>query len=163
MVKAELNYNPYLLETNISFNGQLPRINSLVEKYRGEILQDWIRKIPKIFYDEMNGYDFELEFSGTKSEYEDLKKAFHEAGVTDDMVRLFHKNELDCRKVKTDKIDELLQWFRINSNRKFDFEAFINQGEEVFNSDYVCILLNGRTSMSEMAGDYKVSFENIII
>ena len=32
MVKAELSYNPYLLETKIKFNGEKPRINSLVEK-----------------------------------------------------------------------------------------------------------------------------------
>lgn len=34
MVKVELNYNPYLLETSIKFNGQEPRINSLVEKFQ---------------------------------------------------------------------------------------------------------------------------------
>ena len=73
MVKAELSYNPYLLETKITFNGQEPRINSLVEKYQQETLQNWVRRIPSIFYDEMNGYDFELEFSGTKLEYEDLE------------------------------------------------------------------------------------------
>lgn len=161
MVKAELSYNPYLLETNIKFNGQEPHINSLVEKYHKEILQDWIGKVPSIFYDEMNGYDFELEFSGTKLEYEDLRKAFNEAGVTNDMVCLFHKNELDGRKAKTNKIDELLQWFRVNSNRKFDFNAFMNSNEELFNSNYVCILLNGRVSISELFGEYKVSMENI--
>lgn len=161
MVKAELSYNPYLMETNIKFNGQKPHINSLVEKYQQEILQDWIEKIPTIFYDEMNGYDFELEFSGTKSEYEDLRNAFTEAGVTNDMVRLFHKNELDDRKTKTDKIDKLLQWFQDNPNRKFDFHTFMNTNEELFNGNYVCVLLNGRASMSEVFGEYKVSLENI--
>ena len=62
MVRAELIYNPYLLETEVRFNGNPPRINSLVEKYKGEKLQTWISEIPSIFYDEMNGYDFELEF-----------------------------------------------------------------------------------------------------
>ena len=48
MVQAELIYNPYLLETEVRFNGQLPRINSLVEKYQGEKLQTWISEIPSI-------------------------------------------------------------------------------------------------------------------
>ena len=61
MVSAELVYNPYLLETEVLFNGNPPRINSLVEKYQTEKLQNWINQIPAIFYDEMNGYDFELE------------------------------------------------------------------------------------------------------
>ena len=39
MVRAELVYNPYLLETEVLFDGKPPRINSLVEKYQGEKLQ----------------------------------------------------------------------------------------------------------------------------
>lgn len=81
MIRAELSYNPYLLETNILFNGEPPRINSLVEKYQGQKLQEWIDKIPAIFYNEMNGYDFELDFSGTELDFEELKHAFLQAGV----------------------------------------------------------------------------------
>lgn len=161
MVKAELSYNPYLLETKIKFNGQEPRINSLVEKYQHETLQNWIMKIPSIFYDEMNGYDFELEFSGTKLEFEDLEKAFVNAGVTKDMVRLFHKNELDCRISKADKIDVLLKWFTDNPSRKFDYDAFMEENVELFNSDYVCVMLNGSSSEYELSVEYVVSLENI--
>ncbi len=161
MVKAELSYNPYLLETKIRFNGQEPRINSLVEKYQHETLQNWVKKIPSIFYDEMNGYDFELEFSGTKLEYQTLINAFIDAGVTDDMVRLFHKNELDCRKSKTDKIDGLLEWLKANPNRKFDFKGFEEQHRELFNGDYICVMLNGSVATQELFEEYKVSLEII--
>lgn len=161
MVKVELSYNPYLLETKITFNGQEPRINSLVEKYQQETLQNWVRRIPSIFYDEMNGYDFELEFSGTKLEYEDLEVALADAGVTSNMVRLFHKNELDCRLSKTEKIDELLKWFEENPNRKFDFTAFKEENKELFEGDYVCVLLNGPSGAHELTVKYEVSIENI--
>ena len=70
MAKVELKYNPYLVETEIIFNGIKPRINSLVEKYQHESLQFWVRKVPYIFHDEMNGYDFDLEFSGTNTDFE---------------------------------------------------------------------------------------------
>lgn len=33
MVKTELEYNPYIQETKVRFNGKNPRINSLIEKY----------------------------------------------------------------------------------------------------------------------------------
>ncbi len=59
MVKAELRYNPYALKTEVRFNGRKPRINSLVEKYIGGSLEDWIDKVPGIFAGEMNGYGFE--------------------------------------------------------------------------------------------------------
>ena len=102
MVKAELNYNPYLLETSIKFNGQEPRINSLVEKFQDGPLQSWVHRIPEIFCDEMNGYDFELEFSGTERDYQEVVHAFREKGITDESVRIFHKNELDERSKKVE-------------------------------------------------------------
>lgn len=91
MINAELSYNPYLMETQIRFNGQAPRVNSLVEKYQDMNLQGWINKIPKIFYDEMNGFYFELDFSGTQLDYEDLCNAFRRIWITEESVPIVHK------------------------------------------------------------------------
>lgn len=44
MVKTELSYNPYLLETIVKFNRKKPRLNSLVGKYQDGKLQDWIKR-----------------------------------------------------------------------------------------------------------------------
>lgn len=161
MVKVELSYNPYLLETGIKFNGKKPRVNSHVEKYNKGILQNWINKIPDIFYDEMNGYDFDLEFSGTKLEYEYLKDSFINANVNEELVRLFHKNELDNRKVKVDKIDILLEWLNNNRNRKFDYDSFISFYDEFFSSDYSCIMVNGNIKSEELFNDHNVSMEYV--
>ena len=76
MIKTELDYNPYLLETKIKFNNNKPRINSLVEKHIGSSLQSWVKDVPTIFRDEMNGYDFEFYFSGTDLEFNELKTIF---------------------------------------------------------------------------------------
>ena len=73
MIHAELIHNPYLLQTSVSFNGQPPRINSQVEKYEHTMLKEWIDRIPQIFYDEMNGYDFDFNFVGTKSDFLSLQ------------------------------------------------------------------------------------------
>ncbi len=89
MVKVELNYNPYLFETIVRFNGEEPMINSLVEKYKTEKLQQWVNQVPSIFYDEMNGFDFDLEFSGTESDFLGLKKSFLTAGISESDVRFF--------------------------------------------------------------------------
>ena len=87
--------------------------------------------------------------------------ALADAGVTSNMVRLFHKNELDCRLSKTEKIDELLKWFEENPNRKFDFTAFKEENKELFDGDYVCVLLNGPSGAHELTVKYEVSIENI--
>lgn len=143
MVKAELEYNPYLLETIIKFNGQKPRINSLVEKYESGALREWIDKVPKIFYDEMNGYDFELEFTGTEREFIELKEVFRKKGVTEDQVRIFHKSTIASRKEKTQKLEELLQWLSNNRNAHFDYDQFEHDNKELFEGMYPFIVMNG--------------------
>lgn len=143
MVKAELSYNPYMLETEIKFNGQSPRINSLVEKYQDSMLQDWIDTLPEIFHDEMNGYDFELEFSGTSRDFNELQKSFEQAAVSEEEVVLFHKNELEDREVKLQRIEALLDWLADNPNRNFDNEQFRKENEILFDDDYSFVLIQG--------------------
>lgn len=139
MIKTELVYNPYLLETDIKFNGQAPHINSLVEKYQDGRLQDWIKELPEIFHDEMNGYDFELEFSGTPRDFSELQRAFKQAGVSEKEVRLFHKNELEERDAKRQRIKDLLSWLETNPNRNFDNEQFRLDNAVVFDGAYSVI------------------------
>lgn len=140
MVKAELSYNPYLQETEIKFNGQPPRINSHVEKYLDKKLQVWIKKLPYIFRDEMNGYGFELEFTGTRLDCEELKKAFADAGVSEAQVRIFHKNELNDRDSKIEKVEMLLNWLEENPNDRYDFEKnggnTMNSSTETMSSSF---------------------------
>ncbi len=161
MVKAELEYNPYLLETEIRFNGQKPRINSLVEKYECEALRNWIDKIPGIFYDEMNGYDFELEFSGTERDYQELKTIFESKGIGDDQVHIFHKNILDSRKEKNLKIEELLNWLANNRNSHFDFDQFKRDNDDLFEGLYPFIIINGHRLNTSAFDNTEVSVEQI--
>ena len=144
MVKAELSYNPYVQETTVKFNGQPPRINSHVEKYLDKKLQTWIHKLPVIFRDEMNGYDFDLEFSGTKLDYKALVDAFHTLGVSDEDVHLFHKNEIDERDKKLDMVDQLLKWLKENPNQRYDYEKVKSENNDLFEGDYQYIVLYGR-------------------
>lgn len=143
MINAELTHNPYLLQTSVKFNGQSPKINSQVEKYEHSMLKEWIDRIPKIFYDEMNGYDFDFNFVGTKSDFQSLQESFLRAGVTSDTVRLFHKNELEDAETKSAAIDALVSWLRNNPNRKFNFDEFFAQNEDLFEGTYPYVIING--------------------
>ena len=161
MVKAELSYNPYLQKTEIRFNGQSPRINSHVEKYLDKKLQTWIHKLPYIFRDEMNGYDFELEFTGTRLDYEELKKSFSNAGVSDAQVHIFHKNELDERDVKLEKIDQLLNWLDETSNRRYSIKTVRSENYDLLDADYEYIILHGRVTDSSTFDALHISIENV--
>ncbi len=161
MVKAELNYNPYLQQTDIRFNGQAPRINSLVEKYQDKKLQTWIRKIPEIFRDEMNGYGFDLEFTGTKLDFDELGKSFAAAGVSDESVHLFHKSIMDERLQKLEDIDALLAWLVEHPNRRYDYAKVHEENEELFEGDYQYIVLHGRTIDLSVFDKLHISVENM--
>ncbi len=161
MIKIEMEYNPYLLETKILFNGQRPRINSLVEKFSNTPLQKWIHRIPKIFFDEMNGYDFEIEFSGTDADYGELVYTFKEQNITNEQVHIFHKNYMNSRTDKIRKIHELLSWMEINRNRIFDMEAFKAVNAETLYQAYPYIVLNKSALKADEVKKDGISIEYI--
>lgn len=143
MIKAELIHNPYLLTTEVKFNNQGPKINCQIEKYEHKPLKDWVKKVPGIFYDEMNGYDFDFYFTGTAPDFAEIIAAFKSEGVKPEQVRLFHKNEIEDSETKSAEIDALLEWLRQHPNRKFDFDEFWQRNEELFEGAYPYIVIGG--------------------
>lgn len=161
MLKAELAYNPYISQLNVRFNGKTPRINSQVEKYKDMPLKNWIDKIPDIFHDEMNGYDFELEFSGTKLDFEELKQSFHRAGIYEDQVALFHKNELDDRACKFEQILKLFEWAKQNPCQLVALNAFEEQQKELADTVYSCLIIQGESTDLQIIHQIAVHAEQI--
>lgn len=162
MVKAELEYNPYLMKTTVRFNEREPRINSLVEKYQNSKLQEWIREIPDIFYNEMNGFGFDLEFSGTKMDFNQLEKVFRDAGIKEEQVRLFHKNEIGEREQKVKDLESLVKWLGEEPNNDiFNNTNFHKRYEEILEPDYSFIALNGNDLNININAELNVSVEKI--
>lgn len=117
----------------------MPSVVELQNKYFVPL----INKLPQIFHDEMNGYDFELDFSGTELDFDEIPAAFRAAGVSEEEVTLFMKNEIECREVKIERIRDLLEWLEKNRCRIFDYDAFRMGYNEIFDSDYTCVILHG--------------------
>lgn len=149
MISAELQNNPYLLETHVRFNGQKPKINCQIEKYENQLLSDWVNNVPQIFYDEMNGYDFDLVFSGTEYDFQKLKQAFAANDITPEQVRLTMRNELEDAEVKSNEINKMLEWLRSERNRQFDFDVFYNANKELFEETFSCVLIRGIDELTE--------------
>jgi len=144
MVKAELHHNPYLIETDVLFNGNKPRINCKIEKYRNKPLKDWVSNVPDLFYGEMNGYDFELRFSGTERDYKAIKEAFKAKGVSEDDVRVTLKRTFEDADTKSRKTDDLVNWLIQNPNDYFDAQTFIEENKNFFEEKYLCLVLYER-------------------
>lgn len=158
MVNAELQHNPYLLETEVKFNGQNPKINSQIEKYENKLLADWIKDVPRMFYDEMNGYDFDLFFSGTEYDFQKLQQTFISMGVTPDQVRLIMRNELEDAEIKSNEIRNLIEWLKVNRNRQFDFDDFYDANRGLLEETFSCIVIRGKDEVPE---DLAFTLENV--
>lgn len=158
MVNAELQHNPYLLETEVKFNGQEPKINSQIEKFENKLLADWVRDVPRMFYDEMNGYDFDLFFSGTEYDFQKLQQTFISLGVTPDQVRLIMRNELEDAEIKSNEIRDLMEWLRENRNRQFDFDDFCDANRSLLEETFSCIVIRGKDEVPE---DLTFTLENV--
>lgn len=149
MISVELKHNPYLLETDVKFNGQSPKINSQIEKYDKQLLPDWVRCIPKIFYDEMNGYDFDLYFSGTEYDFQRLNNAFLEQNIKSDQVRIIMRDAIEDAEIKRSRIYKLLAWLKKEKNRQFDFEIFYSARQDVFEESFSCVVVRGIDELIE--------------
>lgn len=158
MINAELQHNPYLLETEVKFNGQEPKINSQIEKFENKLLADWVRDVPRMFYDEMNGYDFDLFFSGTEYDFQKLQQTFISLGVTPDQVRLIMRNELEDAEIKSNEIRDLIEWLRKNRNRQFDFDDFCDANRSLLEETFSCIVIRGKDEVPE---DLTFTLENV--
>lgn len=153
MVKVNLDYNPYTMDFKARFNGKEPHVNSLVEKYEKVPLQTWIKDIPQILYDEMNGYDFDLEFVGPDLEYDDLVASFRKKNISDKDVRCSHVKTLECRKDKLQEISELNEWLDNNTNSRLDLPTFKIENQDIFDNSHSLIII-GDSGL----GDFK--FDN---
>lgn len=152
MVKVNLEYNPYLMNFKAKFNDKEPRINSLIEKYEKMPLQTWIKDVPHILYDEMNGYDFDLEFIGPNLEYEDIVKSFENMNISSEDVRCTHIKSMESRTEKLAEIIELNQWMEEHRNNRLDLETLKIENPDVFDNSHSIIII-GDTNLGEFSFD----------
>ena len=71
MKKVCIKYNPYLITTQITVDGKAPKSDSAlnVPKLR---LQEWVERLPQILIDEYRDCNFEIDFTGTETDYNDI-------------------------------------------------------------------------------------------
>ena len=160
MVKVELKYNPYVLETKVYFNGQLPKINSQIEKFENKRLFVWSDKLLDILYSEMNGYDFDLDFSGTKADYEKIKYLIEKNHLNSE-IRLNFVNRLQEAAKKCRRFKEMITWLRRSSIEEFHFLEFweINQ-EYMIENNLLYVLVDKKVADFSIE-DLDVNVESI--
>ncbi len=75
MKVVKIKYNPYLVRTQITIDGNSPKPNSALNVGKKR-LQEWVENLPKIILEEYRDSNISVEFTGMTSDYEDIKTAF---------------------------------------------------------------------------------------
>lgn len=79
MKKVSIKYNPYQITTEIKVDGQTPKANSALN-VAGFRLQEWVERLPQILMDEYRDSNFEVNFTGTETDYNDVLASFKSFG-----------------------------------------------------------------------------------
>ena len=79
MKKVKIKYNPYLLKTEIEIDGKKPKPNSKLN-FGNLRVQEWSTRLPQILIDEASDKNFDIEFTGTETDYNDFKTAIDDSG-----------------------------------------------------------------------------------
>ena len=97
MKKVCIKYNPYQLTTDITVEGNAPKANSAlnVANFR---LQEWVERLPQILIDEYRDSNFEVEFTGTDTDFNDVVASFKS---------FRNKVNANCKLNATPNIDEV--------------------------------------------------------
>ena len=75
MKKLTLKYNPYSITTEFSIDGKQPKMDSSLNVGHSR-LQEWADKLPGWLVKEFNERNWDVQFTGTEDDYEDLQEGF---------------------------------------------------------------------------------------
>ena len=106
MREIYISYNPYRLETEITVDGQAPKMNSRLN-CGDRRLQEWVEELPQILYEECSTKEFNLTFHGTLLDFEDIEAMARDA--KDDGIDI-HLTHVPAKEV-TDKEEAIAQIF----------------------------------------------------
>lgn len=115
MREVVMSYNPYRLETEITVDGQAPKLNSRLN-FGDRRLQEWIEEFPQILCEECSTRDFMLTFHGTVLDFEDVEAMAREAKSAGISFELKH---IPAKEV-ADKEEAIAQIFSDIQSGPFD-------------------------------------------
>lgn len=90
MKQVAIKYNPYLNKTQILVDKQLPKANSRLN-VDGLRLQEWVEHLPQMLIDEYRDSNFEIDFTGTQADFDDVVSAVEVFGDKAEIKCTLHK------------------------------------------------------------------------
>lgn len=149
MKKIEVKYNPFLISTEIMVGGKKPSSNSSLNfgKLR---LQEWVGNLPDILIGEYSDKNFEIDFTGTLSDFEDLEIAFKSQSDKVCVTAFNHHRTPDVADVEADidKIFDEIKNGKVNALRDESIiAAFEKAKNQEFEINVVATMSSGKSSL----------------
>ena len=145
-MKIEMHYNPFNLETSIIYNGLDLMKNSKLSRHHDRRLQFWVQDIFTMLEDELNDDRYEINFTGTNSDFADLK----ELKVGYPKVSLKHVPVIESLD-KTRELKNLIDSLKdspVASMRESDLrKRFLEEIEEEFQITVVATMSSGKSTL----------------
>ena len=148
MKKVKIKYNPYIVETEITVDGQKPKANSALNVGKKR-LQEWVEKLPKILLDEYRDKNVTIDFTGTVSDYEDIESSFNVYKDKISSTYSFHKTADISNVERTiDKIFEEIKNGPVAElkDRKI-LRAFEKAKDSMFEINVVATMSSGKSTL----------------
>jgi hypothetical protein len=148
MKNIKIKYNPYLISTEITVEGQKPKPNSALNVGKKR-LQEWVELLPQNLLEEYRDSNIELEFIGNTSDFEDVKAAF--ATIEDSLSVSYQfdkKSDITDVENEIDSIFEEIQKGPISELRdKSIVDAFEKAKNAQFEVSVVATMSSGKSTL----------------
>ena len=148
MKKVTIKYNPYLVSTQIKVDGQSPKPNSSLNVQNCR-LQEWVEKLPQILMDEYRDANFELTFTGTEADFEDIVSSVEAFGNNVNIKCSLNKTA-DIDDAET-AIDEIFEEIKAGPIPELKDQKIIDAFEKAKNSQFeinvVATMSSGKSTL----------------
>lgn len=152
MVKVQINYNPYTVNTDILLNGEKIEENiSPLNYVSNKRLQEWIEPkgswpgIFKALRTNTGEKSIQIEFTGTFSDFEDLVYAKDKFGDCFEKIELVHKNKDTAKNAdpyqKMLKLRELYQKLQDGPVEEFKTPDIQKNFDAAMNSEFRIVII----------------------
>lgn len=156
MKNIKITYNPYLIKTSVLIEGKTPKPNSRLNF--GKIrLQEWANNIADILVEESRDKNFQIEFVGLETDFEDLQAAISEA--TNVSVSFIFKKKPSVEEVEheVNRIFIDIQNGPIEKLRDHSIvEAFKKSKNQLFEVNVVATMSSGKSTLINALIDKKL-------
>ena len=147
MKKINIKYNPYTIYTEVIVDGEMPEENNSLNFGRMR-LQEWVGELPSLLDQQYSDKNFEIDFTGTLADFEDLKQAFD---VQEKVLANFvHHRTPDVSETE-DEVNKIFDEIKKGPIEELKGEEIISSFEKAQNEEFeisvVATMSSGKSTL----------------